>query len=299
VRAFFGDKGIEWRFICERAPWWGGFYEALVKSVKTPLKKILGMSLLQYDELETLLKEVEGMLNSRPLTYVYNDQQEPDPLTPSHFIIGRRINLLPPITSSTTQVKDEPPEQLVRRARYRDKLLNSYWQSWSGEYFQQLSNSSSKAPSSRQPVRRGEVVVLHDDNLPRHKWKLAVIEKVYPATDGVIRKVKVKTQTGSFNRAVDRLHPLEVCAEDPPEEEDEEDPAETLSTASEPNSEEEDEEDPAETPSIPSETNSEEEESAADPTDAARGEDVVTPQRTRRGRIIRPNRNYYNDDFVV
>ena len=115
----------------------------------------------------------------------------------------------------------------------------------------------------------------------------------------VIRKVKVKTQSGSFNRAVDRLHPLEVCAEDPPEEEDEEDPTETSSIASEPNSEEEDEEDPAETPSIASEPNSEEEESAADPTDAARGEDVVTPQRTRRGRIIRPNRNYYNDDFVV
>ena len=95
----------------------------------------------------------------------------------------------------------------------------------------------------------------------------------------VIRKVKVKTQSGSFNRAVDRLHPLEVCAEDPPEEEDEEDPAET--------------------PSIASEPNSEEEESAANPTDAARGKDVVIPQRTRRGRIIRPNRNYYNDDFVV
>ena len=89
----------------------------------------------------------------------------------------------------------------------------------------------------------------------------------------------MKTQSGSFIRAVDCLHPLEVCAEEAPKEKDEEDPAET--------------------PSIASEPNSEEEESAADPTDAARGEDVVTPQRTRRGRIIRPNRNYYNDDFVV
>jgi len=81
--------------------------------------------------------------------------------------------------------------------------------------------------------------VLHDDNLPRYKWKLAVIEKAYLATDGVIRKMKVKTQSGIFNRAVDRFHPLEVCAEDPSEEEDEEDPAETSSIVSEPESEEE------------------------------------------------------------
>jgi len=150
MRAFFRDKGIEWRFVCEQAPWWGGFYEALVKSVKTPLKKVLGlldMSLLQHDELETPLKEGEAMLNSRPFTYVYNDLRELDPLTPSHIIIGRWINLLPPITSSATQEKDEPPEQQVKRARYREKLFNSYWQSRSGKYFHQLSNSSSKAPS--------------------------------------------------------------------------------------------------------------------------------------------------------
>ena len=76
MRAFFGDKGIKWRFICKGTPRRGGSYEALVKSVKTPLKKILGISLLQFDELETLLKEVEAMFNSRPFTYFYNDLRE-------------------------------------------------------------------------------------------------------------------------------------------------------------------------------------------------------------------------------
>ncbi|GBM81435.1 hypothetical protein AVEN_20036-1 [Araneus ventricosus] len=41
------------------APWWGGFYERLVKSVKDPLRKILGRALLTYEELSTILIEIE------------------------------------------------------------------------------------------------------------------------------------------------------------------------------------------------------------------------------------------------
>ena len=42
------DK-IEWKFILERAPWWGGFYERLIRSAKGCLKKILGDALLSYE----------------------------------------------------------------------------------------------------------------------------------------------------------------------------------------------------------------------------------------------------------
>lgn len=64
---------IHWKFIVERAPWWGGFYERLVRSVKLSLKKALGCRSLTSDELYTALTEIEAVINSRPLTYVYND----------------------------------------------------------------------------------------------------------------------------------------------------------------------------------------------------------------------------------
>ncbi|GFW81170.1 integrase catalytic domain-containing protein [Trichonephila clavipes] len=76
------DKGIHWKFIVERAPWWGGFYERLVKTIKDPLRKILGRALLTFEELSTILSEVEVIVNHRPLTYVENDPEEPEPLTP-------------------------------------------------------------------------------------------------------------------------------------------------------------------------------------------------------------------------
>ena len=37
---FLFNKGIRWYFIVERAPWWGGFYERLIGTVKRCLRKV-------------------------------------------------------------------------------------------------------------------------------------------------------------------------------------------------------------------------------------------------------------------
>lgn len=59
----------------EKAPWWGGYWERLAQSIKSPLKKVIGRYSLSFDELGTLLTEVEGVINAEPLTYVYNNQE--------------------------------------------------------------------------------------------------------------------------------------------------------------------------------------------------------------------------------
>ena len=96
--------------------------------------------------METTLKEIDATINSRPLTYEYNNLDEPQAITPSHFIVGKRLTLLPPLTTESTIDPDPTPEQLVNRARYRERLLNVYWAKWSGEYLEQLSNRVSKIP---------------------------------------------------------------------------------------------------------------------------------------------------------
>ena len=73
----------------------GGFFERTgVASVKDCLRKTLGNARLSYEELLTVLAEVECTLNARPLTYEYNEVEQ-EVLTPSHLIYGPRIKTLP------------------------------------------------------------------------------------------------------------------------------------------------------------------------------------------------------------
>ena len=79
---------ITWHFIPPHAPHFGGIWEAAVKCAKTSLRHVAGESSLRYDELQTLLTQVEAILNSRPLSPLSEDPNDPQPLTPAHFLIG-------------------------------------------------------------------------------------------------------------------------------------------------------------------------------------------------------------------
>ncbi|GFV75412.1 integrase catalytic domain-containing protein [Trichonephila clavipes] len=73
LTAYFTEEGIEWNFIPPRSPHMGGLWEAGIKSVKYHLKRALGRSRLTYEEFETVIIQVEGILYSRPLTPISND----------------------------------------------------------------------------------------------------------------------------------------------------------------------------------------------------------------------------------
>lgn len=85
------NKGVEWKFIPPSSPHFGGLWEAGVKSTKLHLKRILGNSVLTYEEMMTVLIEIEGCLNSRPLCPMTNDPSDLTALTPGHFLIGEAI----------------------------------------------------------------------------------------------------------------------------------------------------------------------------------------------------------------
>ena len=99
------------------------FKVRLVQSVKRCLLKILGKSKLSYEELLTVIIEVEGVLNSRLLCYTYDETVE-DVLTPSHLIYGRRL-------LSTFEVEPENMDftavATTKRAIYLNTLLAHFW----------------------------------------------------------------------------------------------------------------------------------------------------------------------------
>lgn len=121
VQAYFAASSISWKFIVEGAPWWGGFYERLVRSIKLTLKKMLGRRLVDAAELSTILNEVEAIVNSRPLTFVFNDVSESTPLSPACFLIGRRLTALPP---SDELISQSTLTSLKRMWGKRERMLD-------------------------------------------------------------------------------------------------------------------------------------------------------------------------------
>ncbi|KRZ11249.1 hypothetical protein T11_1034 [Trichinella zimbabwensis] len=95
VQQQLATEHIRWAFFTERAPWCGGYWERMVRSVKVPLRKTVGRSLLIFDELQTVLCEVEARINDRPLTLVSSGAQDKLALTPVQFLIRRSLAALP------------------------------------------------------------------------------------------------------------------------------------------------------------------------------------------------------------
>ena len=97
----------------------------MVRSTKRCLKKVLGSSRLTYEEMLTILVEVEGVLNSCPLSYVYSENTN-DPLAPSHLLLGRRLLSKSEMSEDMNVANDA--EDLTRHATYHKTLLQQFWQ---------------------------------------------------------------------------------------------------------------------------------------------------------------------------
>ncbi|GFW71796.1 integrase catalytic domain-containing protein [Trichonephila clavipes] len=92
---YFASEAIQWKFIPPRSPNFGGLWKAVVKSFKYHLYRTLVNSKITFEEFETIIIQIEGILNSRPLVPLTDNINEYEVLTPGQFIIGRPISAIP------------------------------------------------------------------------------------------------------------------------------------------------------------------------------------------------------------
>ena len=167
----------------DRVPWWGGFFKRMIQNAKRSLRKTLRNAKLDYDELHTILVEVEGALNSRPLTYVSSDDVE-EPLTPFHLIYGRGILSLAKVAPGREASLSEATSSIdgPRRRKYLRLLLDHFWKRWSKEYLIELRNLylQKSRPEGSVTISFGDIVTLFEDNLPCSQWRLGRVEQLIP-----------------------------------------------------------------------------------------------------------------------
>ena len=192
----------------------GCFYERRVRSVKTPLKKVIGTAKLTYEEMETALIEIEGIINTRPLTYLYDDDVA-EPLTPSHLLSGRNLFATPEPES----LVESSTATLSRRYKFLQTTLRSMWTKFRHHYLTELREHhmyTRRKTNSENVLKIGEVVIIKDDDVrSRCSWRLGRVESLVVGGDNQVRGANLRTISKEFRRTsmsrpLQKIIPLEV-----------------------------------------------------------------------------------------
>ena len=198
-------RDVQWHFNPPRTPHFGGVVETMVKAVKRALWHVLHQAGLTDEEFSTALVHAEAMLNSRPLTTVSSDSDDPEALTPNHFLMGRAAA----VTHLEAETEDLEKVHPRRRWLFLQVLTRQVWKRWLREMVPAL-NVRSKWYRKAKDVEEGEVFLVMDESTPRATWPLGRVTATYPGQDGVVRAVNVKIKGKEYRRSVHRLIPLEV-----------------------------------------------------------------------------------------
>ena len=214
VTNYLSQRKITWKFILPRSPWWGGFYERLVRSVKSCLKKVIGNAKLNYDELHTSIIEIEAVLNSRPLTYL-SAVSIGETLTPSHLVIGKRLLSISSINPEKYDQDDDYNcvTKIHRREKYLNSLLQQFRSKWKREYLTSLREQHRHTTKSSNipDINVGDIVLVMDEcKTNRNLWRLSRVESVVKGVDHEIRGATVRLANGNLlSRPLVKLFPLE------------------------------------------------------------------------------------------
>ena len=201
---FVQNLGVNWDPNLPLAPWHGGFFERLVRNTKELLRKTLQKTKLNYEELQTILLEVENILNNRPLTYFYDDELE-SCLTPNHLLFGRRLERsnhdLTPLNSSVIQ------------SSKLSHIINHFWERWRLEYLSTLReyHKHKHDKHNRPTIAIDDIVIIEEEYVPRSSWKTAKVIQLLEGSDNKVRGavLMIPNSKNILKRPVNKLYKIE------------------------------------------------------------------------------------------
>ena len=199
---------ISWTLNTPLSPHQGGHYERLIGSMKKSLAVTLpSAGPLKEEELNTCLITCEGLLNSRPISYVSSDPDDLLPLTPAHFLMqtGYR-DLAPVVNFRPTRL------ELCERWLHIQHAMDRLWSRFIREVVPQM-NKMNKWTTKRREIQAGDVVVLLE-NKTRGIWPIGRVLQTYKnSQDGHVRRAKIFSSGREYDRSLSRIM---VIQESPP-----------------------------------------------------------------------------------
>ncbi len=138
--------------------------------------------------LRTLVANVAGILNTRPLCSSNDDPNDFEALTPSHFLQQRQGLAIPPGIFQDSEISSR---KQWKRAQV---LANHFWARWIREYLPLLL-ARRKWLTLKRNLKVDDLVLVVDAVQPRSHWSLGRVTKVFPGKDGLVRTAEVTTKS--------------------------------------------------------------------------------------------------------
>ena len=184
---------IEWRFVMAASQHQNGVTEILVKLTKGVMKSLMqavGTTVLFLNELFTMMKECQNLVNERPIGLKPNQETGSEFLSPNSLLLGRCSDRISsgPFQSKVSFQND--PESDRTRFLLVQKITCQFWRNWTNIYFPTLLKRQ-KWHHEQRNMRIGDVCLLKDSNSVRGEWRMCRVSQVFPDSQGRVRNIKV------------------------------------------------------------------------------------------------------------
>ena len=200
------QQEVNWHFNPPLASHWGGAWERLIRTIRRVMAMVLREQILDDEGLQTLMCEIESIINGRPLTRVSDDPRDANALTPNHLLMLKSNESYPPGKFSKAD------NHCKRRWRQIQFLADLFWKRWAREYLPTLQQRQ-KWFTPKRNLKENDIVLIVDNPLPRGAWRLGRVLAVNKGRDGLVRSANVKTSQSQLVRPVDKLCLLELCTD--------------------------------------------------------------------------------------
>jgi hypothetical protein len=187
---------FKWQWNTPHASHQNGVVESLIKSVRQAMDATCKNQTFTEEQWRTFLAETTYLINSRPLYPSSERVWESPPITPNDILIGTHNS--PPQPEPEEKIN---PRDLLRNTEDR---VNAFWNCWI-KYFAPNLLPRNKWFRTREDVKVGDLVLELDNKHRRSQWKMAVIIDTYPGNDNHVRKVRIKTENGEYDRQIHKL----------------------------------------------------------------------------------------------
>ncbi|XP_061191732.1 uncharacterized protein LOC133199968 [Saccostrea echinata] len=188
VQDFLHKSGIIWKFNPPHASHMGGSWERMIGMARKILDTMLFQhkGQLTHEVLHTFMYEVSAIINSRPVTPISTDPDNPIIISPVMLLTQKTgFDPVPDL--------DDDVKNLYKTGWKRVCMLsNMFWKRWKGEYLSGL-QTRRKWNQQRENLKPGDVVLVRDSTTCRNQWPLALILQVFPSKgDGNVRTVEIR-----------------------------------------------------------------------------------------------------------